>query len=72
MDQQAICEAQARICREQAGAQDGDRAYWLAEASRWQSLARNYAHPAAAVGDEGPVPRVRTIGPHNSGDRPHR
>ncbi len=39
MDRRTICEAQAAICREQAGRGDSDRAFWLAEAQRWHDLA---------------------------------
>lgn len=43
MDRKTICEAQAAICREQAGRGDSDRAFWLAEARRWLDLAGEHA-----------------------------
>ncbi len=43
MDRKTICEAQAAICREQAGRGDSDRAFWLAEARYWHDLAGEHA-----------------------------
>lgn len=43
MDRKSICEAQAAICREQAGRNEADRDFWLAEAQRWHDLASEHA-----------------------------
>jgi hypothetical protein len=50
MDRRTICEAQAAICREQADRDDSDRAFWLAEARRWQELAGEHVRAAVSVG----------------------